>query len=75
MEQIIVKDIPDSKLEFFLELVRNLGFKTEIKQDSNKPSKQEQQFVDETKSALEEVEEHLEGKKKLKTLNQLINEL
>jgi hypothetical protein len=74
MNQILVQDIPDNKLLFFFDLMQNLGFKTkEIK--SGELSKDDIEFVEGTKEALEEVEKHLKGEIELKTLDQLIDEL
>jgi len=75
MEQIIVKDIPESKLSFFLELVKNLGFSVETKVEGEKLTSKQQEFVDGLKDALNDVELHRQGKKKLKTIDQLLNEL
>jgi hypothetical protein len=68
--QRIVIDIPDSKFSFFMELVNNLGFK-KVK----KLSRQQHEFVDDLQHSLEQVEQHLKGEIKLKTADQLYNEL
>lgn len=75
MEQILVKNIPKSKLGFFVELVKNLGFTIESKPNEKKLSSKEQQFVDGLKDSLNQVEQHMQGKIKLKTADQLLNEL
>jgi hypothetical protein len=75
MEQIIVKNIPENKLDFFLELVKNLGFSFEIKAEEKKLTRKQQEFVDGLKDALNDVELHRQGKKKLKTIDQLLSEL
>ncbi|MFN8255405.1 MAG: hypothetical protein U0W24_06930 [Bacteroidales bacterium] len=75
MEQILVKNIPENKLDFFLELVNSLGFTTEIKAEKKKLTRKQQEFVDGLKEALNEVELHMKGKKKLKALEELLNEL
>lgn len=75
MEQILVKNIPENKLGFFLELVRNLGFTPEIKNGGKKLTRKQQQFVDGLKDSLNEVEQHVQGKIKLKSADQLLNEL
>jgi hypothetical protein len=46
MEQILVKNIPESKLGFFMELLRNLGFTPEEKNKGKKLTRKQQQFVD-----------------------------
>ena len=69
MERIII-DIPDNKINFFLELVSNLGFKR-----VQRLSADQNEFVEGTKKSLEQVEQHLKGEIKLKTADQLLNEL
>ncbi len=68
--QRIVIDIPDNKVNFFLELVNNLGFKK-----VQKLSQKDKEFVEGTIISLEQVEQHLTGEIKLKTAEQLANEL
>jgi len=68
--QRVVLDIPDNKINFFMELVKNLGFKK-----VQRLSKEQKEFVDELNSALNEVEEHLQGKKKLQNARDFLNEL
>lgn len=72
----VIVQLPDNKLDFFMELVRNLNFKAEPKQ-ADKPSftPEEREWIDGLKEALNEVELHQQGKIKLKSLDQLINEL
>jgi len=72
MKQITL-NIPDNKYSFFMELIKSLGFvkiteKTELTQ-------KQQEFVKGTKKSLEQVEQHLEGKIKLKSADQLFDEL
>jgi len=68
--QRVVIDIPERKVSFFLELISNLGFKK-----VQKLSLEDQEFVEGTKKSLEQVEQHLKGKIKLKTAEQLADEL
>jgi hypothetical protein len=68
--QRVVLDIPDNKVDFFLELLKNLGIKKVQRLISN-----QKEFVEGTKKSLEEVEQHLRGKIKLKTADQLLSEL
>ena len=68
--QRVVLDIPDNKINFFMELVNNLGFK-KVK----RLSKEQLEFVEGTKKSLQQVEQHLKGEIKLKTADQLYNEL
>ena len=56
-----------------MELVRSLGF---VKVHwAVKLTKNQQVFVEGTKKSLEQVEQHLKGEIKLKTADQLYNEL
>jgi hypothetical protein len=75
MEQILVKNIPENKLSFFMELVKNLGFTPEIKTEGKKLTSKQQQLVDGLKDSFNQVEQHLQGKIKLKTADELLNEL
>ncbi len=72
MKQVVL-NVPDNKYPFFMELVKSLGFvkvPEEIKLD-----KKQKEFVEGTKNSLEQVEQHLKGEIKLKTADQLYNEL
>ncbi len=72
MKQITLQ-IPDKKYPFFLELIKNLGF---AKLTNEKELSEEQEwFVEGTKHALEQVEQHLKGEIKLRTADQLYDEL
>jgi hypothetical protein len=53
-----------------MELVNNLGFK-KVKQIS----KEHQQFVDDLQHSLEQVKQHQEGKIKLQSAKDFLNEL
>ncbi len=68
--QRVVIDIPDNKFKFFMELVKNLGFKN-VKQIS----KEQQNFVDDLQDSLEQVKQHQEGKIKLQSAKDFLNEL
>lgn len=68
--QRIVLDIPDNKINFFLELVNNLGIKK-----VQRLSKEQKEFVDDLKDSLNEVELHRQGKIELQTARDFINEL
>jgi hypothetical protein len=65
--------IPDNKYTFFMELVKSLGF---VKvSDNPKLTQKQQDFVEGTKKSLDQVEQHLKGEIKLKTADQLFDEL
>ena len=72
MKQVVL-NVPDNKYSFFMELVRNVGFvkmPEEVKLKIN-----EKEFVEGTKKSLEQVEQHVKGEIKLKSADQLFNEL
>lgn len=68
--QRIVIDIPDNKINFFMELLNNLGFKK-----VERLSKKQKEFVDDLKNSLNEVELHRQGKVKLQSAKDFLNEL
>jgi hypothetical protein len=68
--QRVILDIPDNKINFFMELVYNLGFK-KVKRLSNT----QKEFVDDLKNSLDEVEQHRQGKIKLQPARDFLNEL
>jgi hypothetical protein len=72
MKQVIL-NIPEDKYRFFLELVKSLGF-VKVSGETTLTKKQ-QEFVEGTKKSLEQVEQHLQGEIKLKTADQLLDEL
>jgi len=68
--QKIVVDIPDNKLKFFLELLKNLGFVKDTKTLTN----EQKEFVDDLKDSLEEVEQHQQGQIELQSARKFLNE-
>jgi hypothetical protein len=72
MKQVVL-NIPDSKYPFFMELVKSLSF-VKVPEEA-KLTKKQQEFVDGTKKSLEQVEQHLKGEIKLKSADQLFDEL
>ena len=68
--QRVILDIPDSKINFFMELVNNLGFKK-----VQRLSDEQKEFVDDLKQSLQEVELHRQGKVKLQPARDFLNEL
>ena len=73
---ILVK-VPDNKVEFFMELVQNLKFKAEPigKAKTKLFTPEQQEWINDLKESLEEVELHQQGKIKLKSFDQLLDEL
>lgn len=66
----LLLDIKDSKAEFVMELLRNLSF---VKTEQISQSKAE--FIKELKSSMHEVALAKKGKVKLKSAQQLLDEL
>jgi hypothetical protein len=72
---VLVK-VPDNKLDFFMELVKNLKFKAEPKTETPRQfTPEEREWIDGLKESLQEVELHQQGKIKLKSARELLNEL
>ncbi|PKP50839.1 MAG: hypothetical protein CVT94_00250 [Bacteroidetes bacterium HGW-Bacteroidetes-11] len=69
----VVLNVPDNKYPFFMELVKSLGY-VKVSEEL-KLNKKQKDFVVGTKNSLEQVEQHLKGNIKLKTADQLYNEL
>lgn len=66
----VLLNIKDSKADFFLELLKNFAF---VKA---KPINQEKQkILDDLKEAIEEVKLHKQGKIKMKSIDEFLNEL
>ncbi len=66
----VLLEIKDSKADFVMELLENLSF---VKTETISPSKA--RFIKEFKKAAEEVNQSKQGKIKLKTAEQLLDEL
>ncbi len=73
---ILVK-VPENKVEFFMELVQNLKFKAEptSKPKTKQFTPEQQEWINDLKESLEQVELHQQGKIKLKSFDQLLDEL
>lgn len=80
MKQITLH-IPDSNYSFFMELVKSLPFVKKIeaadetKKKSKLPADPKSKLMKDLKEAMSEVKLHKEGKIKLRTAEQLLNEL
>lgn len=66
----VLLDVKDHKADFVLELLRSFSF---VKMEAISPKKA--QFLKEFKSSVEEVVAAKQGKIKLKTAEELLNEL
>ncbi|MGV8133601.1 MAG: hypothetical protein AB2L20_00175 [Mangrovibacterium sp.] len=69
MQRVLI-DIPDNRINFFMELLNNLGLKK-----VRRLSDEDKEFVDDLKQSLEEVEKHRQGKIKLQSARDFLNEL
>ena len=67
----VLVDIPDNKLPFGLEVLRSLSFVKGVKPISTAKA----QLWEELQEAASEVSEHKKGTKKLKSAQELLNEL
>lgn len=72
MRQITL-NIPESKYSFFMELIKSLGF-VKVKEEQQLYEDQ-QTFIDEVNESLNEVEKHMKGELKLKSADELLDEL
>jgi hypothetical protein len=68
--QRIILDIPDSKLNFIMELLSNLGIKKVKKLSSRHVN-----YLEGLNDALDEVEEHLQGEKYLQNAKDFLEEI
>ena len=74
MKEITI-EVPDNKIDFFIELIQNLSFIKIQKIDGKPLTKAQQEFVDELKSALDQAELHQQGRIKLKDARSFLSEL
>lgn len=72
MKQVVL-NIPENKYPFFMELVKSLGF-VKVSEET-KLTKKQQEFVDDLQHSLEQVKQHQEGKMKLQSAKDYLNEL
>jgi len=69
-------NIPDSKLPFFFLLAKELDFVVvDEKKMAKKLTTKQKKWVEDFKTSLNEVDLHLQGKIKLKSAEQLLDEL
>ena len=79
----LIVTVPDDRVKFVKKLLRelNLSVKPAIKAKAVAPPKpkkytpEQQEWIDDFREALNEIESHQQGEIKLKTLDELINEL
>ncbi len=76
MKQVII-NIQENKYQFFMELLNSFDF-VKVSDNKSKPiaiSAKQKKFVDDVKHSLNEVEQHRQGKIKLQSAKDYINEL
>lgn len=70
----ITVTVPDKKAEAFLELVKELGYKSKLK-TPKKSKPKESKLLKELRQSWKEVQMHERGEIELKTLDEVLNEL
>jgi hypothetical protein len=68
----VILDIEESRVPFFMELVKSLDYINIVKEVRDK---RKQEMIKDLAEAFNDVRLHEAGKKKLKTAKQLLNEL
>lgn len=69
----VILDIQEnSRVPFFMEMIKSLGYVSVIKEIKDK---RKSQFISELAEAFNDVKLHEQGKKKLKSAKDLLNEL
>jgi hypothetical protein len=69
----VILDIQEnSRIPFFMEMIKSLGYVSVIKEVKDK---RKSQFISELAEAFNDVKLHEQGKKKLKSAKDLLNEL
>ena len=77
MREVLVK-VPDEQYRFLMKLLQNLSFVEAKPVKLPKPRRltpAQQEWVDDMREALQQVEQHQRGEIKLRSLDELINEL
>ncbi|MEN9523547.1 MAG: hypothetical protein RL065_1924 [Bacteroidota bacterium] len=68
----VLLDIEQNHAPFFMELIRSLNYVDVLKEIKDK---RKSDFIDGMKEAFDDVKLHEQGKKKLKSAKQVLNEL
>ncbi|HBF88259.1 MAG TPA: hypothetical protein DDX39_06415 [Bacteroidales bacterium] len=74
MKQIVL-NIPDSKYNFFLKVIENFNFVKIAEEKEIKSDRKHKNIITDLKQSFHEIELHEKGKIKLKSIDELINEL
>ena len=76
---LVLENVEPSHVPVFREMAKSLHIKMRkqdvVKQSKRKLTKEQQEFVDDLKQSLHEVELHQQGKIKLPTFQEMLNEL
>ena len=67
--------IPDQKVSFFRELIKRFYYREVVDEKTESLTPEQEEFVQDLKDALRDVELYQAGKKQLKTAQQLWDEL
>lgn len=68
----VLLDIKENRVPFFMELVKSLDYISIVKEVKEK---RKSQFVSDLAEAFDDIKQYEQGKKKLKSAKQLLNEL
>lgn len=68
----VILDIRDNRIPFFMELVKSLDYISVVKEVKDESTSQ---FITDLSDAFNDVKLHEQGKKKLKSAKDLLNEL
>ena len=68
----VILDVRDNRIAFFMELVKSLDYISVVKEVKDESKSQ---FITEMAEAFNDVKLYEQGKKKLKTAKELLNEL
>jgi hypothetical protein len=70
----VTLSVPDNEYPFLMELIKKLDF-VKVKETDTVKTKRKKKILDDLKEAIEEVNLAKQGKVKLKSARQLLNEL
>ncbi len=71
----VILDIQDSSYPFFIELAKNLHFVNKIEEERVEKAPTKKQVLDSITEGIQLARHHQQGKLKLKTAKQLLDEL
>jgi hypothetical protein len=68
-------NIPDQEVSFFRELIKRFHYREIVNEKTETLTPEQEEFVQDLKDALRDVELYQAGKKKLKTAREFLDEL